>query len=455
MALEIDFGNGNNNTNSGNAVNDETQTSLNGTPDTTSLNEPITPSIEENDNGQGSNQPTEQSTKGVQFGAPLNNADNNSKDKEDDNKQKENVTDETTTNELEKGTRIEVGDDVYVVDEKGNLLDKDGKVFKEAKDVSAWMTTFNQDDKATDSENDETVSTIETIQNAIGIEVVDENGNAIQYNDDAEGINNYVKDVISQQTAQAGQGAINKFFNDNPIVADFCNYIAVNGNANGYGSIPDYSNITIDEKDATQQESIIKYAAREFNNPSINDNYIKYLKETGGLYNEAVNQLNNLVEKNKAYHAQLAQEAKARQDEEVQRINAYWNNVSNVIQSGIIGDIKLPESFTKEVDGRSMTYGRNDFYDYLSRAAVQDENGNTMSQYQADLAKVNPEEALNKELLDAWLMFTGSSYKDLVNMAMKEDQVRTIKLKAKEQSGHKTIKLSSPKSSGKIEDIIL
>ena len=53
-------------------------------------------------------------------------------------------------------------------------------------------------------------------------------------------------------------------------------------------------------------------------------------------------------------------------------------------------------------------------------------------------------------------MFTGGSYKDLVSMAIKEDQVRTLRMKAKNTKTSKTIKIT-PKSSDKVDinDIIL
>ena len=42
-----------------------------------------------------------------------------------------------------------------------------------------------------------------------------------------------------------------------------------------------------------------------------NDNYIKYLKDSGGLYDEAKAQLEALVEKDKQVRQQIAQQAEA------------------------------------------------------------------------------------------------------------------------------------------------
>ena len=57
------------------------------------------------------------------------------------------------------------------------------------------------------------------------------------------------------------------------------------------------------------------------------------------------------------------------------------------------------------------------------------------------------EDYLNKELIDAWLTFTGGSYKDLIDMAIKEENVRTLRLRSKEQRTGKTVKIIKPKTS--------
>ena len=70
-----------------------------------------------------------------------------------------------------------------------------------------------------------------------------------------------------------------------------------------------------------------------------------------------------------------------------------------------------------------------------------------MTGYQRDLDNLSEEEALNRELLDAWLMFTDGSYKDLVNMAVNEEKVRKLVLKSKQQRSARTIKVNKPKQS--------
>lgn len=241
------------------------------------------------------------------------------------------------------------------------------------------------------------------------------------------------------------------------MLKQFADYLVVNnGNPYGFGQLPDRSTIELDKTNETQQEAIIRMAAQEFGNKAVNDNYISYLKQTGGLYDEAKVQLANLVEKDNNLRKQLETEAEQRRVQEEQEIDKYWNNVNNVIDSGIVGGYKLPESFVKEVNGTKVTLNRKDFFNYLSKPAVIDEQGNTMTGYQRDLANLSDEDALAKEMLDAWLMFTGGTYKDLINMAVKEDNVRKLKIMSEKQRNAKSIKIVT-KRSGKtdINDLML
>ena len=196
-------------------------------------------------------------------------------------------------------------------------------------------------------------------------------------------------------------------------------------------------------------------AASEFGNASLNDNYIKYLKSSGALYDEAQAQLNALVKKDKDYREELSKRAEAARAQEEQDVENYWQGVSEAIANRVIGGYQIPESFVKEINGQKITFTPDDFYTYLSRATETDEQGNTMTGYQRDLNNLSDKDLLDRELLDAWLMFTGGSYKDLVDMAVKENEVRRLIVKSKQQKSNRTVKITKAnKSKGSIEDII-
>ena len=369
-----------------------------------------------------------------------------------DNNNGEKNNDNSSTGELTEGTEIEFDGAIYTVDANGNLVDKNGTIFKEAKDVADWMKTMDVED----SNNNDEPLTLASIQEAIGITVTDANGNNIEFTDDAAGIKAYVNSVIDLKSNEIQQATINKFYQDNPLVKQFTDYVQLNGTPRGFGEIPDRSGIVLDKDNTAQLEAVIRMAAAEFGNKSLNDNYIKYLKDGGGLYDEAKAQLQALVEKDAAVRKEIEARAKAQREEEAKSVSDYWNKVNNVIDSRIIAGYKLPESFTKEVNGQKVIITPNDFYNYLSKATETDTDGNKVTGYQRDLNKLTDDEYLNRELLDAWLMFTGGTYKDLIAMAVNEDKVRQLCVNSKEQRSAKTVKVIK-KQGGKVDinDIVL
>lgn len=345
------------------------------------------------------------------------------------------------TGGLEEGTNIELDGVTYTVDKDGNVLDPDGKVFKEAKDVDEWIKSFDVDNKTEGEATDEL--SLASIQKAIGDEIVDDKGNPIEFTNDVAGVKSYIENVISLRSNELQQAAVNKVFNDNPILAQFANYVAVNGSPRGFGEMPDRSGIRLEADNEAQQVAIIKQAAQEFGNPTLNDNYIKYLKDSGGLYDEAKAQLTNLQNADKQRNEEYARQAEAQRKEEEEAANAYWNNVHSKLSEGKIGEYQLPKTFVREVNGQKVTTNIDDFFDYLYRQ-VPDENGNYVTAYQMDRYAKSDDDNLNEELIAAWLTFTGGSYKDLVDMAVREQQVKTLKLKSKENEGRKTVVITKP-----------
>lgn len=358
----------------------------------------------------------------------------------------------SSTGELSEGDTIEFDGTTYTVDASGNLVDDKGNVFKEAKDVTDWLKSVEVE---SDGEGSGTLS-ISSIQEALGITVTDAEGRPIEFTDDAAGVKAYVDAVIDLKSKDLQQAAVNKLYADNPLLKQFTDYVQLNGTPRGFGEIPDRSCIQLDKENEEQLKAVIRMAAKEFGNKSLNENYIKYLKDSGGLYDEAKAQLQALVEKDIAVRKDIEARAQAQREAEAKSVSDYWNKVNNVIDSRIIAGYKLPESFTKEVNGQKVIITPNDFYNYLSKATETDTDGNKVTGYQRDLNKLTDDEYLNRELLDAWLMFTGGTYKDLIAMAVNEDKVRQLRVKSKEQRSTKTVKVIK-KQGGKVDmnDIVL
>lgn len=358
----------------------------------------------------------------------------------------------SSTGELSAGDTIEYNGTTYIVDESGNLVDAEGKVFKEAKDVADWLKSMDVDDS-----NDDGTISIAALQEAIGITVTDADGNDVEFTDDAAGVKSYVDSVIDLKSNEIREAAINKLYQDNPLLKQFTDYVTLTGSPRGFGDIPDRSGIVLDKENENQLISVIQMAAQEFGNKSLNNNYIKYLRDSGGLYDEAKSQLEALVEKDKQVRIDIEKRAKAQREAEAQDLQNYWNDIRSAIDNRVIGGYKLPESFTKEVNGQKVMFTPNDFYNYLYKSTEKDENGNAITGYQRDLNKLTNEEYRNRDLLSAWLLYTGGTYKDLVAMAVNEEKVRQLRVKAKEQRNTKSVKVVKKQTSGKVDmnDIVL
>lgn len=363
----------------------------------------------------------------------IDNIDDADKDKKDDIKDNE-TKDENT---LKEGSIIELGEDKYTVDKNGNLLDKDGNIFKEAKDVKEWIDSYDQIGDSDDL-------TIDNIQTALGITITDENNNPVQFENSIEGIKSYVNAIIEHNKEENYQTAIDALYDKYPIIGDVINYYVANGNSlKGFNEIPDRSNITIEENNEEQQEAIIRSAWVEQNRKGDVNKYIQYLKSSGLLYETAQDELKGLQEADKQTREAMEQRAAEVEEERIKELETYWNNVKSTIDNKVIAGYKIPDNIVINRDGKKMTVTPKDFFNYLY---LVDKNGE--SAYAKDLKNEKPEDKLNDQILRAYLKFTGGNYASLVSMAINKEKVDEIKLKAKVNKT-KGIKITQPKNDKK------
>lgn len=343
----------------------------------------------------------------------------------------------TTEEPLQAGTSIEVGDETYTVDEAGNVLDKNGNVFKEAKDVKEWLDSFDKVD-ATDGED--TIS-IDSIREAVGIEITDENDEPIEFENSPAGIKAYIDAVVDTAKEEHYETAINTLYQKYPILNDVLNYYVANGNSlEGFGEIPDRSNITIDDENEAQQEAIIRTAWKERGQKGDVEGYLAYLKSSGTLLATAKEELTAIQESDKQYRDELAAEAERKENERIQRLEKYWNSVHDVVKSRNIAGYQIPDSIIINRNGQKLSVTPEDFFNYIYRV---DKDGK--SAYERDLEAETPESRRDDEILRAYLKFVGGNYSNLVDMAINKEKVNKLKLRAKERNAS-TIRINKPKT---------
>ena len=346
---------------------------------------------------------------------------------------------------LQAGTVIEIGEDKYTIDDNGNLIDKNNNIFKEAKDVKAWLKEF---DKIENTDNEDI--SISAIQEAIGVEITDDKNNPIEYENTIDGIKSYISAVIETSKEEQQEAAINTLYQRYPIINDVLNYYIANGNSlEGFNEIPDRSNIEIDDANETQQENIIRTAWEEQGRKGDVESYIAYLKSSGILLATAKEELAALQESDAQYRKELEAEAERKENERIEKLEKYWNGVHDVIKTRQIAGYQIPENIIINRNGQKLSVTPEDFFNYLYRV---DENGD--SQYNKDLAAQTPESRRDDEILRAYLMFVGGNYSNLVNMAINKEKVATLKLKAKERNTS-TVRITKPSNQNKSSNIDL
>lgn len=335
-----------------------------------------------------------------------------------------------------EGTTLEVDGKTYKINSTGDVVDDAGNVFKTVNEVADWVKEF----EVSEEDNNNNL-TVESISKALDLEIVGEDGKPIQYENSPEGIKAFVSDAIETGKEEVAEATINALYSQYPFVKPMIDYYIANGNSlEGYNQVPDRSNIQIDDNNEAQQESIIRTAWKEEGRRGNVDSYIAYLKSQGTLAATAKEELAALVEKDKAYAKQLEDNAKAEQARLTEESTKYWNGVKAIIDSHKIGGYEIPETIIVERDGKKLSVTANDFFNYLYRT---DSDGFT--DYAKAIRATKPEDALQDEILRAYLKFTGGTYADLVKMAINEAKVKNLKLQNKGRKPAGTIRINPPK----------
>ena len=346
----------------------------------------------------------------------------------------ENNSDDNPT-KLEEGTTLEIGDTKYTVDKDGNVVDSNGNIFKEASQVSEWMKEFENVEETTSD------ISIDSIKAAIGIEITDDNDKPIVFDNTVEGIKSYVDSVIETSKQEHYDTAINTLYQKYPIVKDVINYYVANGNSlEGFGQVPDRSGIEIDENNEAQQEQIIRTAWSERKQRGDVNSYINYLKSSGTLLATAKEELDGLKEADAQYKRDIEAKAAAEEKEKIETLERYWNGVHDIIKSRKIAGYQIPESIVITRDGQKLSVTPEDFFNYIYRV---DKEGK--SAYERDLEAETPDVRRDDEILRAYLKYVGGNYSNLVDMAINEKNVATLKLRAKQHNAS-AIRVTKPKS---------
>lgn len=348
--------------------------------------------------------------------------------------------DDATANEhdLEEGTIIEDGDNKYTVDKDGNLIDDKGNIFKAKNEVAAYLKEFEVEDTSNEDKID-----VKSIQELVGVSVTSEDGKPVTFDNTPQGVASYVQSVLDLKRDEFAKAGVNKLFEDYPVVSDFLNYYVANGNSfEGFGELRDRSGIEVDENNVSQQEAIVREAFKEFNRRGNVDKYIQYLKDSNELFNVAKEELEALQKADNEMREANAKEAMRVKAEEEKQLVEFWNGVKECIDKRQIAGYRIPETVIIERNGKQISTTPEDFFNYVYQV---DDKG--LSRYENDLMKLSPAERRDEELLKAWLKYTGKGYDSLIEMAVSDKEAKKLKLTASQRKTTKgAIKITKPDS---------
>lgn len=345
---------------------------------------------------------------------------------------------------LNEGDSIELDGVTYTVNQNGDLVDEKGEVFKAKSEVEAFLKEYTIEET-----NEVPEINVVDIQKLVGVDVVDEKGKAISFDNTPEGVAEYVNSVLDLKKAEFAQAGINKLIEDYPVLNDFLNYYIANGNSyEGFGEMKDRSGIQIDEANEAQQIAIVREAWKEFGKRGNVDKYISYLKDSGQLLDVAKDDLAALQQADAEIREENAKAALKAQQEYEAQVAAYWKEVKSCVDKREIAGYKIPDVIILDRGGKQVSATPEDFFNYIYQV---DEQG--MSQYQRELANEAPADRMNDELLKAYLKYTGKSYNSLLEMAVANKEVKKLRLTAnKNKSAKATIKITkAAKTNGNLD----
>lgn len=340
--------------------------------------------------------------------------------------------DSNIPHDLEVGSEVEYDGETYTVDDNGNLVDSEGSIFKAASEVKDWV------DSTEVEEVDANSITIDNLQKALDINFLDDDDNPIEFENTVEGVNALINAVIADREEEIENNYITRLYQKYPEIKAAVAYAATNsGSLKGFDNqVVDRTNVAFNPDDEEQHIKIIAASWQEFNKSGDVKSYIEFLRTSGKLKDVAAMELDAIKAADRSRLDKMAEDAAAAEQEEYDRQEQYWGTVSNIINSGKIGKYSIPKTIARSVDGKTVYATPKEFHKYLYEV---DSKGN--SRYDNDRQKLSSEAKLNDDLLRAYLAFTGGDYSNLVDIAISEKEVKTLKLRsAKSKSSTRGVK---------------
>ena len=168
---------------------------------------------------------------------------NNPPQEKKEGEKKDDKNEDDILSKIKPGIQLEISDKTYTVDENNNLVDEKGEIFKKADELEDYLKTLEQSDEDANEELN-----IDSIQEALGVGIVDEDGKEVKFENTPEGIKQYVNAVVETQQQEIAETTLNTLWDKYPVIKEVLDYYIANGESlEGFNSEAPNYDIDIDK----------------------------------------------------------------------------------------------------------------------------------------------------------------------------------------------------------------
>jgi hypothetical protein len=322
----------------------------------------------------------------------------------------------TSIEELEA---IEIEGVNYTINDKGEAIGTDGKVFKSKEELEALIA-----ESGADSDNDEDSTDLTTLLNEAsvitGYELTDDAGKPLTFEPTVEGLAERDKTLVSTYGVKIAHHAIESMFEKMPELKQLHDYVSLHGSAEGFTPGQQALNITINPNDDDQHMAIIVRGQMMKGNDAETAKAIaKAMVDDGKGADRAKAELEFINSKINASNQQVANQLAAKRQQEAAKQEAEFNAIKTMLDTGKIGDINIPPVIkVKGANGAIVQKSREDFLQFYTKP---DATGKTAYEI------ANESKSTEQKLIDALLLFTNNDRESLLNAAATTQRIKLIK----------------------------
>jgi hypothetical protein len=359
-------------------------------------------------------------------------------------------TTEDNMSDEDKNLRQQVYDTFKAkgVDANGNLINEKGEIVLSKEALKEYVITETppmdedgnyinalgeiiKDKETIENENSVVYSLINPIQEALGIQLVDDNGQPIQYEDTEAGVIKLVQDSIQK----ASVGSVQQFLNNQPVLKDVFQHLALGGTMENYRSnTVDYTSIDLKTLDKQGKVDLIRksFIAQGVRNPN---NMLELIQNAGDerINAEAANAVLTLDEIQKQTIKSREIALQQQYIEKQQANDRYWKNVKAIVDKGQLGSINIPD------------YEKATFFEFLSKPI--DKEGRSADMVSED----NQSDDFN--LMVSYLRYKNFDISKLATLISKEEKAKTLRQKW-DKSSQKVKSANTQNAGGGKEGIV-